>query len=810
MKEKLLNNNDLKTIDSTYKLKNNHFCNESEIISNYIIEKLISYVFSISFKKEVDKKINEVCYLDVKNVLDEINNLEFLVHDKDDLFKRHILLDKISKTPKKNKKIEDMLRLEDDEVKILNKSQIIKRYKLIKELDPNYPTENSIDFDLNQLLQIENQINYNDFINEKVIMNILTIDNLCEKKEKKDIISNNNDKISKRKNTFNNDKNDIKIKENKQIEKNDSNKINISIIKNSNSKLISLEKETESINYWDFIPQPKSSPIDRDASTKIKLEDSIIKINYLKESESENAISSTRNDNKNIRNLTEKEKTNIIKLTTVKNKDKKEVHSKKIFSFINFPSFDLEPETDNIKENEEIKQMRKQYECELEQKRLEKIKEAKRLREKEEKEKELSETRRMIGSHNVTVDIKGNLVFIRPLKIESLSKDFKKMRTHSKEVLKILDENYQKMKFDKIIKVEKNEDPKKPIDTEKMERKRNASITSSFYIKKKKMDETKTDKFNIPDKEDMKFASGSNFELMNLECGVNLIEKNRKKSGGKDFFKKYGRCSYEIFQNQINKTSTGFYTEQFDSDIINININDDNKSNDIENNMKSNIEENKKGLTSFTPLKILKKEKTEYDLGNSISSIDKSKYLNLKTNNLSNALSLLDLIDENKLIGNNLRNKNNILKDRNKSLKNLRKNYREINVFNKSLMGNKYWGESSESHSNLSFALRLPVKPEEKFLKREVSKNVLNHLPRKRLPPISSAIRLYSEQANKTQFGQFNIFRTKKNLKDLKQQNLSKDNIIEDRKKYHLSNTGSFFTKKEESFNQSKKKDEKE
>ena len=210
MKEKLLNNNDLKTIDSTYKLKNNHFFNESEIISNYIIEKLISYVFSISFKKEVDKKINEVCYLDVKNVLDEINNLEFLVHDKDDLFKRHILLDKISKTPKKDKKIKDMLTLEDDEVKILNKSQIIKRYKLIKELDPNYPTENSIDFDLNQLLPIENQINYNNFINEKVIMNILTVDNLCEKKEKKDIISNNNDKISKRKNTLNNDKNDIK------------------------------------------------------------------------------------------------------------------------------------------------------------------------------------------------------------------------------------------------------------------------------------------------------------------------------------------------------------------------------------------------------------------------------------------------------------------------------------------------------------------------------------------------------------------------------------------------------------------------
>ena len=36
---------------------------------------------------------------------------------------------------------------------------------------------------------------------------------------------------------------------------------------------------------------------------------------------------------------------------------------------------------------------------------------------------------------------------------------------------------------------------------------------------------------------------------MNLECGVNLTENNQKKSGGRDYLHKYGRFSFDIYEN---------------------------------------------------------------------------------------------------------------------------------------------------------------------------------------------------------------------------------------------------------------------
>ena len=127
----------LKSSERTIIIKTIPFYNESELISNYIIEKLISLTISELFKKEVDEEISNYCYNDILDILNDIKDLEFIRHDKDDLIKKHSLLDQISKTPKHNKsKIKNDLTINFDEHK-LNNSNIIRGYNLDKEFDPN-------------------------------------------------------------------------------------------------------------------------------------------------------------------------------------------------------------------------------------------------------------------------------------------------------------------------------------------------------------------------------------------------------------------------------------------------------------------------------------------------------------------------------------------------------------------------------------------------------------------------------------------------------------------------------------------------
>ena len=54
--------------------------------------------------------------------------------------------------------------------------------------------------------------------------------------------------------------------------------------------------------------------------------------------------------------------------------------------------------------------------------------------------------------------------------------------------------------------------------------------------------------------------AGSNFDLINPECGVNLTEDKKIKSGGKDYFRKYNKYSLQVFEETLSKTaSSNFY-----------------------------------------------------------------------------------------------------------------------------------------------------------------------------------------------------------------------------------------------------------
>ena len=804
MSEDLISNNNKNTIksnDSIRKINSDTFNYESEMIACTIINKIISLVFSISFNNEIEKKICDYCYQDVINILHDIKNLEFIQHDIDDLYKKNIVLEKISKTPikERNKFLDkDILLLNENNGEIMNKSQIFKGYKFIDDLDPNISVNCSID--INPLMPKEKQINKsNIFENENLFMKILkrknvstekTIINNKTKKKKISLIKNHNNHQGEKMDKF----------ESLKLE-------NCSFIKKLNSNVTSI-LEKQYFNNWNIIPQPSPSPVDRLAGTKIKYNKITSKSN-LKDGINDKVDSARENNmpnsNRN-RHEREKFKTAILSVRNSIKNNTQIILPKKRHTRIqyDFPIYDLDPEKSNYaEETEDIIKMRKQVEEELEEKRKEKIMELKKEKEKMEKEKEINEKRKNLDYKNITVDIKGNIVYVRPIKMESLINDFISMKTHSKEVQKIIDENIPKKNFNNV-KVEINKNPDFNFTEHRTSSKgRRASYhnTSKLYQSTRRLrnKDLKSDKNIITDKNDMKFASGSNFEIMNLECGVNLIEKNRKKSGGKDYFHKYGRCSYEIFQNQLNKTSTGFYTEQLGNNFINININDENDNS--EENLKTDIGKKGTGLPPLSPLKkkIMKKERTEYDLRN-ISSNEKNKFINLRIKNLKYALNNLDLIDEKKLKENNIENKINYFKNGNdKDIKKSKKDLGEINIFNKTLMENKFWGESRDSHKNMAIAVRFPVKLEKKYLQREVNPNLLNHLPRKRLPPISSAVKLFSENMNQTEGGINNANRNKKKLKELRNQNLSKDSLYENKRKMFLSNASGFYSNTEKS-----------
>ena len=804
MNEDLISNNNKNTIksnDSIRKINSDTFNYESEMIACTIINKIISLVFSISFNNEIEKKICDYCYQDVINILHDIKNLEFIQHDVDDLYKKNIVLEKISKTPikERNKFFDkDILLLNENNGEIMNKSQIFKGYKFIDDLDPNISVNCSID--INPLMPKEKQINKsNIFENENIVMKILKRKNASTEKT---IIIN---KTKKKKISL------IKNHNNHQGEKMDkfeSLKLeNCSFIKKLNSNVTSI-LEKQYFNNWNIIPQPSPSPVDRLAGTKIKYNKITSKSN-LKDGINDKVDSARENNmpnsNRN-RHEREKFKTAILSVRNSIKNNTQIILPKKRHTRIqyDFPIYDLDPEKSNYaEETEDIIKMRKQVEEELEEKRKEKIMELKKEKEKMEKEKEINEKRKNLDYKNITVDIKGNIVYVRPIKMESLINDFISMKTHSKEVQKIIDENIPKKNFNNV-KVEINKNPDFNFTEHRTSSKgRRASYhnTSKLYQSTRRLrnKDLKSDKNITTDRNNMKFASGSNFEIMNLECGVNLIEKNRKKSGGKDYFHKYGRCSYEIFQNQLNKTSSGFYTEQLGNNFINININDENDNS--EENLKTDIGKKGTGLPPLSPLKkkIMKKERTEYDLRN-ISSNEKNKFINLRIKNLKYALNNLDLIDEKKLKENNIENKINYFKNGNdKDIKKAKKDLGEINIFNKTLMENKLWGESRDSHKNMAIAIRFPVKLEKKYLQREVNPNLLNHLPRKRLPPISSAVKLFSENMNQTEGGINNANRNKKKLKELRNQNLSKDSLYENKRKMFLSNASGFYSNTEKS-----------
>ena len=106
---------------------------ESEVVVRTILEKIISIVISKMFEKKVENKIANFCLLELKNKLDNIIDMQFIKHDKDDLSKKKIFKNKSQKIMvNKNRNNEHFLLLTEEKAinKNLNQSQIIPDYEL--------------------------------------------------------------------------------------------------------------------------------------------------------------------------------------------------------------------------------------------------------------------------------------------------------------------------------------------------------------------------------------------------------------------------------------------------------------------------------------------------------------------------------------------------------------------------------------------------------------------------------------------------------------------------------------------------------
>ena len=401
---------------------------ESEIIAKAILEKLISLVISKIFDNMIESKITTFCLSEMKNKIDNIIDIQFINHDKDDLNKKKIINTKSQKIilRKDNQNNNSSLLTEEKEInkklKSLNKSQILPEYELIKALNPY----NSGNFE------------------NKIILNILS-----------------------RKNW--------NIQKNKKLNFLNPDKMNNNII---------IEEKNKLYNFWDTILQPKNTKIDRGASTKIKIDNESFK-NKILEDIQENIIEENEPHKKNEVKQNVSNNAHLLIKQHVKMILKKEIEKKgkkpRVLIPTDLPSFDLEPEKNGINdETDSIKVLRKEYEIRLAIKK-----------EKEEKEKKFMLQKKLAENLVDNVDKKiilkknpnANIVKINPIKIDDLINEFEILKSKTKEVGKITDVNADSQSQKKHdIKIEINDNPNYHFNEERVIKKEKNILINKLII----------------------------------------------------------------------------------------------------------------------------------------------------------------------------------------------------------------------------------------------------------------------------------------------------------------------------------------
>ena len=444
----------------------------------------------------------------------------------------------------------------------------------------------------NLLCQINNLVEIS-FINHELDINIQEDDDI---KNKSFIIEPKKKVIERRiqeKKIYN--KNNINI--NKSQNNNDSftkktfiEELDINYLKN---KDLLYDAKISNKNFWDTIPEPHNFSFERTSTYK----------NVIKQAQETNflEVSKTPQENNNKKKYTKlKSKYNYFVSKKIE-----DIYQKKKKNYIkkneDLPSEKIPDEVLGImKEEEDIKNMRKKLLEEIEKKNLE---------EKREKErKRLEEIAKRNKDNNKKSKDKNNEDNI--LNPDLFIKEFISISTNQKEIkagspLSLLKEEKkeQTKKAKKNIEyniVQRIKPEKEMLLQKKLQQKllfKKYKLKNKEKEKEKEKDESNTEDDDEEPPGNLK-PSGSNFALIKPEVGVIIQENTKVKSGGINFYEKYNKFSI----NDFNKTMTSIYDRNF-SNLINnidsntftsgkININNNTmttfKKKDLSNNKKEN------------------------------------------------------------------------------------------------------------------------------------------------------------------------------------------------------------------------------
>ena len=470
----------------------NKFLNEANIIVNDIIEKIISLSITTNIKIKIEKQIPSSCFDFLRNAIDSYLSLNFIFHDKEEINSLN------SFEQKKEEIIDGIIPI------LKNENENEKNEISITQTEPSF----------------EEQIFYN--------------------------------------NNLNGD------------------------------------------NNWDLMDEPLSNNYDRYATTLVKFKEIDKEKNYkinkkeiLEEIDEENENNTLNENEKNMvenrtRNVKEGTLGKAIKLSNIykedlnnNNKNKKR-NLNEIMS--QFSYHDLDNDNDIYKEPENInyEKLRK----ELKKKENEQIEEKKNQknakREVENKMKLAVEKNRQYAGKKITVDSNGEIVFIKGIKLDKLNKDFILMKTGTKLIKDEENENEKnkskkkKKKFNSSntidtinnINIEKKEEKEKILEKNTNENNiveenniektalkgRNQKLPKIKGNKTKNQEEIYKLKLLKRIEEGPIVLSGSNFDIMNMEVGVSIKEKEKFKSGGKDFYHKFNKYSMDNYNKQLKDT----------------------------------------------------------------------------------------------------------------------------------------------------------------------------------------------------------------------------------------------------------------
>ena len=476
-------NEQLNKLNIIPEIIHNKFLNESDIIVNEIIEKIISLVISSNFTNNIDKKLSSSCFEFVQFTLDNYLGSNFIFHDKDETYHHSFNNSKSEIIP------------ENEHISIINDLPINDSYNI-----------NNINSQEN--IKIEEQVFYNNFMHGE--------------------------------------------------------------------------------NDWDLMDEPQSNNYDRYAHTMIKYKeiekDKGLKYNNnaqvleeVTEESEKNSINNNneKNDNTNtqIRGRDTFYKTKRYNKLDLKKK-------KNLIDIMNQFSFhDLDDNNDLYIEPKEInyEELRKEA-----QEKDKVVKEEKKIIRKakievENKIKAVNEKNRQFAGKKITVDANGQIVFIKGIKIDKLSKEFNSLRTGTKLIKdeEKEKEKEKKKKAKKKKKLEENEKDEKNEKNEKNEKKEEIEknkVPDNLKLKPpiKLLPKVKN-KFRTSGKDNEEqqnksrllkrieegpiVLSGSNFNIMNMEVGVSLKENEKYKTGGKDFYHKYNKYSVDNYNKQLKETT---------------------------------------------------------------------------------------------------------------------------------------------------------------------------------------------------------------------------------------------------------------